>query len=156
MPNYNQEIDTNNPNNWSLIYNESFIADTIEQNGKTRYLPIPKIQIFNTTNSEYINVEITATYKQDTWDFGGNLSPVTSIQTSGNINEISLNNIYLYLGIGNLIQLQRTGNSNYRFNYYPPEWFRDTNIKIYEYVGGIGDNYIDLLNQTIDLINLLL
>jgi len=156
MANYNQEININNPNNWNLIYNKAFIADVIAQNGKTKYLPIPKIEIFNSTNSEYINVEITTTYKQDTWDFGGNISPVTSIQTSGNINEISLTNNYLYLGIGNLIQLQKIENANYRFNYYPPEWFRDVNIKIYEYIGGIEDNYIDLLNQTIDLINLLL
>lgn len=153
---FNIELDLNNSNNWELVFEQSYQAETVAIGGKQKYLPISTITIPNVITSNYINCQFEVNYKMETWDSAGFISPLANINVPELNEKISLGNTFVYLNKGNLITLPLGDNEAYTLDYHPPEWFRDVTVKIYKYIGIIKDDYIDLLNKAIDDINKLL
>ena len=122
-----------NPNNWELIYNYSATAG---QAGENSYIPIPPISIPVFLESDIIAVYVSATAPPGRiWDFGGNIEQrFISGLTVGGAADIA--------GIPH-----RTSNdkvtvlffpkisASYSLKYYPPKWFRNVNLTVWQYTG---------------------
>jgi len=103
---------------------------------------IPSFLINPEFNSQYIAVGIKVTASGKNWRFGGFLAQEFSFPSAGyqeadkaffRTEDLLINNI-------TIIRLPVVTNEPYKLRFFPPTWFRDLTLQIWEYQGAVTDN----------------
>ena len=123
---------------WRL--RSSVTKEPIELANYKRY--IPSFLISGTFRSRFVAVGIRVTASGENWRFGGFLAQDFDFNSSGYreanraffcTKELLINNV-------TVLELPVITDRPYRLRYFPPTWFRDLTLQIWEYTGTVtGD-----------------
>lgn len=100
---------------------------------------IPSFLIPGEFNSQFVAVGIKVTGSGENWRFGGFLSQEFNFSTSGyreedkaffRTEDLMINNV-------TLLKLPVATDKPYRLRFFPPTWFRDLTLEIWEYTGTV-------------------
>ena len=103
---------------------------------------IPSFLISGTFQSQFVAVGIKVTASGENWRFGGFFAQEFSFDSSGykeadkaffRTEELLINNV-------TVLKLPVTTDKPYRLRYFPPTWFRDLTLEIWEYTGIVVDS----------------
>ncbi|MFM6604012.1 MAG: hypothetical protein ACKPH3_08020 [Dolichospermum sp.] len=122
-----------NSSNWELIYDYSASATPV---GENSYIPIPPVPIPIFLNSDIIAVYVkTNPPAGRIWRFGGNIEQrfisgliVGGVVDSSGIPRRTSNDKITILFFPKI-------SASYSLQYYPPKWFKDVNLMVWQYVG---------------------
>ncbi len=110
---------------------------------------IPSFDTGKTYNSQFIAVGITVKNSKDNWRNGGYLSQEFDFPAIGyKHNRKAFNKTEdLLINEVSIINLPPLADSTYRLRYFPPTYFRDVKLQIWEYIGVQTDLLVrDLAN----------
>ena len=98
---------------------------------------IPSFLIPGTFRSQFVAVGIRVTASGENWRFGGFLALEFNFNSSGyrQANRAFLCTKELLINNVTVLKLLVITNRPYRLRYFPPTWFRDLTLQIWEYTG---------------------
>ena len=108
---------------------------------------IPSFLINGEFNSQFVAVGIKVTASGQNWRFGGFLAQEFGFSSTGyqeaekaffRTEDLMINNV-------TIIKLPVATNKPYRLRFFPPTWFRDLRLQIWEYQGIVADSLVDNL-----------
>lgn len=119
--------------NWQLRVS---LSKTAKLNTDNR-LYVPSFDVGKTFTSQIIAVGVVVNSSKDTWQYGGYLSQEFSFASKGyNNNGKAFNRSEeLLINDVSIINLPPLVGSEYRLRYFPPSYFNDIKIQIWEYQG---------------------
>lgn len=121
---------------------------------------IPSFLINGSFSSQYVAVGIKVTASGENWRFGGFLAQEFGFSSSGykeadraffRTEDLMINNV-------TVVRLPVVTDKPYRLRFFPPTWFCDLTLQIWEYQGAVVDdnngNGIDYSQQLEEIKNL--
>ena len=105
---------------------------------------LPSFLINAEFNSPYVAVGIKVTAAGENWRFGGHLAQEFSFPGSGYRNsgkaffrteELIINNV-------SIIEIPVITGSPYKLRFFPPTWFRDLQLEIWEYSAEAANQFL--------------
>ena len=121
---------------------------------------IPSFLIEGEFNSQFVAVGIKVTASGENWRFGGFLAQEFNFDSTGYqeanraffcTKDLLINNI-------TIIRLPLVTNKPYKLRFFPPTWYRDLTLQIWEYTGEIvntgNNNSIDYSQELQEIKNL--
>lgn len=141
-------VDLSDNTNWSQIYNQIVIAQSIP-NETNKHYPILPIIVPTILNSYTIAISSQPSNYKPTWDLGAKVYPIININ---GIGQAQVSKGY-YVPINQICIVRMTNlQTQYRLSIHIPNWFKDVNLQVWVFKGEIIDSVEELLK---DLENLL-
>ena len=134
---------------WSLRSTVS--PEPVQLANYKRY--IPSFLIDAEFNSQYVAVGIKVTASGENWRFGGFLAQEFNFDSNGyrEANRAFFRTEDLMINNVTVIRLPVVTDKPYKLRFFPPTWFRDLTLQIWEYQGAVidsgGGNGIDYSQQ---------
>ena len=116
---------------WHKIVNTSKFA---QLQGEHSHVPIPSFDLGIALQYQFIVVLITADYRRSTWSYGGEIRQAFNSAITGDVQYIRNR---LRIDIPQLIELKTIVPGNFGLVYFPPKWFKDVTIQVWEYIGEV-------------------
>jgi hypothetical protein len=137
-------LELGNSSNWNLIYEQSATAVKLTD---TSYTPIPEIPIPFLLNARFMAFSVTSAGLPSYYRYAGQIrQKFRAGMMSGGGQDIELNNAYrLYLKQINLVELKQYG-AETALIYYPPYYFEQVSLSVWEYTGSIIETVDNSLN----------
>lgn len=114
--------------------------EPVELPNSKRY--IPSFLINGSFNSQYVAVGIKVSASGKNWRFGGFLAQEFGFESNGyqeadraffRTEDLMINNV-------TVIRLPIVTNKPYKLRFFPPTWFGDLTLQIWEYQGAVVDD----------------
>lgn len=140
IPDWQNELEITFPGNWFFKIDRNFISiNDPNQNLSRNHTPINPINFDEIFTSDIIAVAILINVGKPYWSYGGQITQQLPGQgiANGDTSSVGLIGKSEKLKIQkiNLINIPTYANS-YTLIYYPPRWFKDVTIKVWEYLDG--------------------
>lgn len=142
----NPIVDLNNPDNWSMVYNQTTVAGRLST---TEYYPIIPFDLPILITSPLLFISVENIDAKPWWYLGCRLQQrISTALSPGDV-------------IGRYAKVPINRPSLFRFPMYAaqyslrceiPPWFDRMKIAIWEYSGVVGDSTESLINESTDLI----
>ena len=116
---------------WHKVVNTS---KTAQSQGEKSHISIPDFNLGIAMQYKFIVVLITVNYRKSTWTYGGEIRQAFNSVMTGKVQYISN---HLRLNVPQLINLKNIVPGNFELIYFPPKWFKDVTIQVWEYLGEV-------------------
>lgn len=120
---------------WSKIADRSEAATQIEENS---YIPIPPLVLGVNTFNQFFAIFVNINEGKPTWRWAGTIARVfpfpLNVDTAPT-GKLSSNEQSLFINRAQFLSYNRTFSQGFDFVYYPPKWFKDVRIRVYEFQG---------------------
>lgn len=150
------QIQLQNIADWVLRVNLYKAAQTYQEDGKIKYIPIPPLSLNAQLNARFIAVGILVQNAKPTWNHGGFLNQLYPFSLNTNVSPLGraiTESRILLINKVKIIQFPRISGASYQLLYSPQKWFRDVRIKVWQYRGteaNFTEDTLYQINQKVD------
>lgn len=118
--------------------------------GDNSHVPIDPFACGILTSSEFYAVIVNTVAGKSSWVWAGSLSRLFPFQQNTDTTPIGkaiYGNHQLSINKAQLLQFDRLSPISFDFYYFPPKWFKDVRIRVWEFVGETYNPREDQLNR---------
>ena len=132
-------ISLNNPNDWVLRTDLTKFAQVFtNEKGKQSYISIKPFNLGIGIRAKFLAIAVTSINSKPTWKFGGEIAQLFPFPKNTDVFPVGqmIGDIYpLKISKVSFFSLSRVAPVDYELFYYPPSWFKDVQIKVWQYTG---------------------
>ena len=141
-----QIVQLGNSDNWERLWETNIYA---AKTSLRTYVPIPEIECPFLIDKFILNIYVSQTEGKDYWRFAGFLNQklLGRLTVPGQAEFNAINKERLYLNRWMLFNFPKL-TTDYTISFEIPFWFRDVDIKVYQYTGVNYDSILDEFTKT--------
>lgn len=109
-------------------------SKTAQLQGGNSHIPISNFDLGIRIQPKFIVVLVNVNYRKSTWSYAGQIRQSFNFPAT---NEVQYKPTSLRINTPQLIGLENVAPGNFGLIYFPPEWFKDLNIKVWSYTGEV-------------------